>query len=121
MEASERTVQYHRTADGKFPFKDWLDGIADRKVLAAVDARIARFRGGNLGKSEPIGGGVSENKIDYGPGYRLYYGIDGKDIVILLLGGNKSTQNADIKTAQGYWEEHKRHKKPLRLKEKRKK
>ena len=56
-----------------------------------------------------------------GPGYRLYYGIDGKDIVILLLGGDKSTQNADIKTAQGYWEEHKRRKKPLRLKEKRKK
>jgi putative addiction module killer protein len=72
MEASERTIQYHRTADGKFPFKDWLDGIRDERTLAAVDARIARFRGGNLGNSEPIGGGASENKIDYGPGYRLY-------------------------------------------------
>jgi putative addiction module killer protein len=80
MEASERTVQYHRTADGKFPLKDWLDGIKDERALAAVDARIARFRGGNFGRSEPIGGGASENKIDYGPGYRLYYGIDGKDI-----------------------------------------
>ncbi len=98
-----------------------MDGITDERALAAVDARIGRFRGGNFGKSEPIGGGVSEHKIDYGPGYRLYYGIDGKDIAILLLGGDKSTQNADIKTAQGYWGEHKRRKKPLKVNEKRKK
>jgi putative addiction module killer protein len=81
-----------------------------------VDARIARFRG-----SEPIDGGASENKIDHGPGYRLYYGVDGRDVVILLLGGDKSTQNADIKTVRGYWEEHKRRKEPAELKEKRKK
>src|ERR1700721_2325934 len=70
----------------------------DQKTQQKLDARLARMRGGNFGDSEPIGGGASENKIDHGPGYRIYYGIDGKKVII-LKGGDKSTQASDIELA----------------------
>ncbi len=104
--AKERSVQYYYSAPGLAPFRDWRKGIRDQKTRAAIDARIARFRGGNFGDSEPIGGGASESKIDFGPGYRIYYGTDGKKI-ILLYGGDKSSQDSDIQTAQGYWKDYK--------------
>ena len=73
-----------------------------------IDARIARLRSGNFGDSKPIGGGASENRIHYGPGYRIYYGVDGKDVILLLYGGDKSSQDADIKLAQQYWDDYKK-------------
>lgn len=95
----------YKTAAGVFPFRDWRSSIGDAKARAAIDARIARFRGGNFGDSKPIGDGASENRIDFGPGYRVYYGVSGEKI-ILLCGGDKSTQHADIIRAKAYWKDY---------------
>lgn len=105
MEARERNILYYRTPSGKIPFREWRFGM-DENARASVDARVARFRSGNFGDSRPIGSGASESRIHFGPGYRIYYGIDGMDLVILLCGGDKSTQNTDIACARKYWDEY---------------
>jgi len=78
----------------------WLDDLRDIRARARVLARVERLAAGNPGDVKSIGEGVSEMRIDYGPGYRVYFTRRGNEIVILLAGGDKSTQNADIKTAQ---------------------
>ena len=80
-------------------FVQWLDGLRDPKARARVQARIERLVGGNPGDVEPVGEGVSELRIDYGPGYRVYFKKRGRALVILLAGGDKTTQTRDIKVA----------------------
>lgn len=80
-------------------FIRWLDGLRDIRARAKVQAKIERLAMGNPGDAEPVGEGVSELRIDYGPGYRVYYKRIGREVVVLLAGGDKSTQSADIKTA----------------------
>lgn len=80
-------------------FTKWLDGLNDIRARARVLARIERLASGNPGDVAPVGGGVSELRIDYGPGYRVYYKQFGESLVILLAGGDKHTQSKDIKTA----------------------
>lgn len=80
-------------------FAKWLDGLRDIRARARVQARIERLAAGNAGDVEPVGAGVSELRIDYGPGYRVYFKKHGREVVILLAGGDKRTQSADIKTA----------------------
>jgi putative addiction module killer protein len=80
-------------------FADWLDGLRDIRARARVQVRIERLAMGNPGDVGPVGEGISELRIDYGPGYRVYFKRCGKQIVILLAGGDKSTQASDIKTA----------------------
>ena len=80
-------------------FARWLDGLRDLQARARVQARIERLTAGNPGDVAPIGEGVSELRIDYGPGYRVYFTRRGNAVVILLAGGDKRTQSADIKTA----------------------
>jgi putative addiction module killer protein len=80
-------------------FAKWLDGLADIRARARVLAKIERLAAGNPGDTAPVGEGISELRIDYGPGYRVYYKQFGKLLVILLAGGNKQTQARDIKTA----------------------
>ena len=80
-------------------FARWLDGLRDVRARARVQVRIERLAAGNPGDSRPVGGGVSELRIDYGPGYRVYFKYVGREIVILLAGGDKRTQSADIRTA----------------------
>ncbi|HEY5141082.1 MAG TPA: type II toxin-antitoxin system RelE/ParE family toxin [Methylococcales bacterium] len=82
-------------------FAQWLDELRDIRARARVQARIQRLAAGNPGDVKPVGEGVSEMRIDYGPGYRVYFTRRGNEVVILLAGGDKSTQNTDIKTAQG--------------------
>ena len=77
----------------------WLDGLRDVRARARVLVRIERVVAGNFGDSKPVGQGVSELRIDYGPGYRVYFTRRGQWIVILLVGGDKSGQTADIRTA----------------------
>jgi putative addiction module killer protein len=79
-------------------FARWLDGLRIR-ARARVQVRIERLAAGNPGDVQPVGDGVSEMRIDYGPGYRVYFKRIGREIVILLAGGDKRTQSADIKTA----------------------
>lgn len=80
-------------------FSDWLAGLRDRQARTRVQARLGRLAKGNPGDSKPVGGGVCEMRIDYGPGYRVYYVPRGADLVLLLCGGDKSTQDKDIKRA----------------------
>jgi putative addiction module killer protein len=80
-------------------FAKWLDGLAGIRARARVLAKIERLAAGNPGDTAPVGEGISELRIDYGPGYRVYYKQFGKLLVILLAGGNKQTQARDIKTA----------------------
>ncbi len=80
-------------------FARWLDGLNDISARARVLARIERLAGGNPGDVGPVGEGVSELRIDYGPGYRVYYKERGQSLVILLAGGDKHSQARDIKTA----------------------
>ncbi len=80
-------------------FARWLDGLRDVRARARVQVRIKRLAEGNPGDVQPVGEGVSEMRIDYGPGYRVYFKKIGREIVILLAGGDKRTQSADIKTA----------------------
>lgn len=80
-------------------FAEWLDGLRDLRARARVQARIERLALGNPGDVRPVGEGVSELRIDYGPGYRVYFVKRGRELVILLAGGDKSTQAQDIQTA----------------------
>ena len=80
-------------------FAKWLDTLNDIRARARILVRIERLAAGNPGDVKPVGGGVSELRIDYGPGYRVYYKKHGRQVVILLAGGDKRTQSKDIKTA----------------------
>jgi len=77
----------------------WLDGLRDLRARARVLARVERLAAGHAGDAEPVGEGVSELRINYGPGYRVYYKQQGRELVILLAGGDKGSQSRDIKTA----------------------
>jgi putative addiction module killer protein len=81
-------------------FDRWLGKLKDRGAVARVLVRIDRLALGNPGDVRSVGGGVSELKIDYGPGYRVYFSQQGQKIVLLLCGGDKSSQSSDISTAQ---------------------
>ena len=80
-------------------YAKWLDGLRDVHARARVQARVERLATGNPGDVKPVGAGVSELRIAYGPGYRVYYTMRGRTLIILLAGGDKRTQAADIKTA----------------------
>ena len=80
-------------------FTRWLDGLRDIHARARIQARIERLIAGNSGDTKPVGEGVSELRIDYGPGYRVYFKRRGRDLVILLAGGDKSKQARDIQNA----------------------
>jgi putative addiction module killer protein len=80
-------------------FDRWLRKLKDRRAAARVLVRIDRLAAGNPGDVRPIGSGISELRIDYGPGYRVYYLKDGDQLILLLCGGDKSSQDKDIKEA----------------------
>lgn len=80
-------------------FAQWIDGLKNIRARARIQVRIERLAIGNPGDTKPVGEGVSELRIDYGPGYRVYFKKKGKTIIILLAGGDKRTQSRDIKTA----------------------
>ncbi len=106
MEAYPYSIEYYLTASNRKPFKVWLDGL-DSVARAKIRIRLDRVILGNLGKNRHVGEGVYELKIDYGPGYRVYYALNGKTVILLLLGGDKSTQKKDISLAKVYWKDHK--------------
>jgi putative addiction module killer protein len=81
-------------------FRNWFANLKDRGARARIQVRIDRAEDGNFGDHRSVGGGVSEMRLDYGPGYRIYYTIRGTELVILLAGGDKSTQDKDVIAAQ---------------------
>ena len=107
MFTTPKEVVVFRARDGRVPFEEWLDDLNDKKAVARVLARLARVRQGNLGDCKSVGEGVSELRVDYGPGYRVYFGQDGRTLVVLLCGGDKRTQDRDIRLARQYWHEYK--------------
>jgi putative addiction module killer protein len=82
-------------------FKRWLSSLRDRQAVARINARIRRLSAGNLGDVKPVRDGISELRIDHGPGYRVYFIRHGASVVVLLAGGDKRTQDADINRAIG--------------------
>ena len=90
---------------GDSPFREWLDSL-EIAIKARIQARILRVESGNLGDHKSVGAGVIELRLDFGPGYRVYFGRDGETMVLLLIGGDKGSQNRDIKKAQELWSEY---------------
>lgn len=105
MEIRARTLLNYVTSDGKDPFQIWLRRLGDPRARARVRTRLDRVERGNFGDSRSVGDGVFELRLTFGPGYRVYFGVDG-DNVILLYGGTKDTQPADIKLAKAYWKDY---------------
>lgn len=103
MEARERELRLYRTREGRIPYLEWFDRLRDPGAQHRIDARLARLRLGNPGRTRSLGEAIQEMKIDYGPGYRVYYAEHDRTIVILLCGGDKRTQGADIAAAKSYW------------------
>lgn len=99
-------VRTYEQESGVIPFDKWVSKLRDRRAMARIVQRIKRVQEGNLGATSSVGGGVHELKIDYGPGYRVYFGREGDEIVILLCGGTKATQSGDIATAKAYWADY---------------
>lgn len=95
-------IRYLLTADGKSPFARWFDRL-DAPAAAKVTTAITRLGLGNLSSAKSVGQGVMEYRIDWGPGYRLYFGREGDVVLLLLLGGTKQRQSRDIATAQALW------------------
>jgi putative addiction module killer protein len=106
---NEREIKKLELQSGLVPFDEWFDALHDRKMQAAVDARLTRVRAGNFGDCKSVGGGVFELRIALGPGLRVYYGLQGQRVVILLGGGDKSTQARDIRRAQQLWQQFTKH------------
>jgi len=94
---------------GRRPLRRWLDDL-DSVTRARVARALVRLSLGNLSEVKSVGGGVLERRLDFGPGYRLYFGRDGETLIILLAGGTKRRQQRDIETAQAFWEDYKRRK-----------
>jgi putative addiction module killer protein len=91
-------------------YRRWFDELRDERARARIDVRIFRLAMGNPGDVKSVGEGISELRIDYGPGYRVYFARKGRSLVLLLCGGDKSTQDQDIKAAKGLahsWQERK--------------
>ena len=110
METRRQEIRIFITQEGHAPFSDWLNNLRDIKARAKIRIKIDRLRLGNLGDHKSIGEGISELRVDYGPGYRIYFGQDGNTLIILLSGGTKKKQNQDIKLAQEYWKDYRKRK-----------
>lgn len=100
-----KTLQYYIKPNGKSPFSEWLEEIKDRTIHARILRRLERVELGNYGDYKILGDGVFELRLDFGPGYRIYFAEMDKVIVFLLCAGDKSTQIKDIELAKQYWKE----------------
>jgi putative addiction module killer protein len=99
-------VWHYLTLAGKNIFAEWLNSLKDHEAEGRIAARIARLTAENFGDCRSVGDGVWELRIDHGPGYRVYYAIAGKTLVLLLCGGDKRTQTGDIERAKRYWNDY---------------
>ena len=100
-------IQIYRDENGNEPFEQWLSSIRNNPTLARIDNRLKRVRLGLLGDYRLIGEGVFELRLDFGPGYRIYFGRIGREHILLLTGGDKNSQRRDIAAAKRYWKDFK--------------
>ncbi len=110
-------LRYYQTRDGQQPFVEWLAGLTDKEARARIQARLDVVATGSFGDARPVGQGVLELRIRWGPGYRVYLARIGQVVVLLLCGGDKRAQDEDIKTAKRHFEDFKQrtaeaHKRP---------
>jgi putative addiction module killer protein len=99
----QKSVEVLKLPSGKSPFTDWLNGLKDRITRARIRRRLDRLEQGHYGDYKALGEGVNELRLQFGSGYRIYFSEIGNVVVILLCGGNKSTQKNDVKIAKQYW------------------
>jgi putative addiction module killer protein len=102
MESQEYEVRTYEMIDGRVPFNEWLQALRALKGRAVLRTRISRLQLGLFGDAKSVGEGVNELRISFGPGYRIYYALEGETAILLLCGGDKSTQAKDIKQAKEY-------------------
>lgn len=106
MEVQPKEIRRYIRPDRTIPFAEWLNSLRDSRAILKIDQRLRRVRLGNFGDYRSVGEGVCELRIDSGPGYRIYFGQVGTTIVLLLCGGDKSTQEEDIRKAKEYWADY---------------
>lgn len=106
MEAKPRRIRIYETENGKRPFEDWVKDLKDKPTVRRIQARLAGVSVGNFGDVKPVGEGVSELRLAFGPGYRIYFGADGDELIVLLCGGDKSSQDKDIRKAKEFWSDY---------------
>ena len=105
--AQTRELQIYRDPNGREPFTEWLKSLRDRTTRKRIQARIDRIESGNLGDHKSVGDGIFELRSQFGPGYRIYFGEVDNTIILLLCGGDKSSQGRDVEQAKAYWQEYK--------------
>jgi putative addiction module killer protein len=108
MPADEYLLRHYEASNGRRPFAEWLWSLSDRNAAARVQTRLDRLRLSNFGDARSLGKGLSELRIDIGPGYRVYFMVEGKSAVMLFCGGDKSTQQRDIRRAREYLTDYRR-------------
>lgn len=106
---SSARIEIFKKPNGDRPFPDWMARLRDQRARGRINARLARGRTGNFGDCHPVGEGVAELRVDEGPGYRVYFGQLGA-LIVLLCGGSKRTQEADIDKAKEYGQDYLRRK-----------
>ncbi len=102
-----REIQIYRTPNGRQPFTEWLESIRDTNMRDRMQARLEKLEESNFGDYKSVGEGVFELRFHFGSGYRIYFAQIGNAIVLLLCGGDKSSQTGDIERAKAYWREYK--------------
>ena len=107
LNTQPRELEFYSTQSGREPFTEWFESIRDRTIINRIERRINRLENGNFGDCKPVGEGVFELRLHFGPGYRIYFGEVANTIVVLLCGGDKSSQQRDIERAKTYWQEYK--------------
>lgn len=100
-------IAEYRSAEGRIPYRLWLERLWDERAVRRIEIRVDRLRRGLLGDTRSVGGGVFESRVHYGPGYHIYWGQDGPRLILLLCGGDKSSQRDDIGEAHGHWKNYK--------------
>jgi len=108
MKVRRYEIRLYEAEDGCAPFAEWIRSFRDMRARARIEQRVNRLVAGNFGDCKPLkaANGVHELRLDFGPGYRVYFGIAGQVIVLLLTGGDKSSQEKDIRRAVTYWNEY---------------
>lgn len=107
MSDQELEISYYVALNGRSPFRDWFESLRDFNAQAIIHSQIDRLSLGNFGKCKVLRPGLFELRINYGPGYRIYFGRTGSKIILLLCGGNKSTQTKDVANAYRHWKKFK--------------
>lgn len=105
-----KELQYYLRENGESPFEEWFANL-DFQSAAKVTTSLVRLEQGNVSNVKSVGAGVFELKINWGPGYRIYFGRDGDALVILLIGGTKKRQEEDITSAKEFWQDYKKRRK----------